>query len=148
MLFRSEKIESIWNAKITSGHHPLNTPTMSSKNCQSAILVAKSASRQIRLFRITPPPVFNPKRTYFTRRSTSFYTNSYPQSSSSGVEIPYIPPPPISERPVSYVNDDGVHEDGRRKERKAKYLESLMDKAGELSLRCKLMTPCNSLADG
>jgi magnesium transporter len=89
-------------------------------------------------FRITPPP--QPKivrqRSFLTRRSTSFYTHSYPQQgSSSGVEIPYIPPAP--ER-LAEGDAGGVGEDGKRKERKAKYLESLMDKAGELSLRCEL----------
>ncbi len=32
----------------------------------------------------------------------------------------------------------GNTEDGRKRERKERYLDSLMDKAGELSLRCGL----------
>jgi magnesium transporter len=109
---------------------------MSTKSCQSAVSLARSTLRQSRPFRITPPPLYVHERTYFTRRSTSFYTNSYPQSGLSGVEIPYTPPSPATDKPTSSNNESGVHEDGRRKERKAKYLESLMDKAGELSLRC------------
>ena len=109
---------------------------MSTKSCQSAVALARTTLCQSRPFRITPPPTYVQERTYFTRRSTSFYTNSYTQSGLSGVEIPYTPPSPASDKPTSSRNEYGVHEDGRRKERKAKYLESLMDKAGELSLRC------------
>jgi magnesium transporter len=109
---------------------------MSNRSCQSAVSLARTTIRRSTPFRITPPPVCVQDRTYFTRRSTSFYTNSYPQSGLSGVEIPYTPPSPATDKPTSSNNEHGVHEDGRRKERKAKYLESLMDKAGELSLRC------------
>jgi hypothetical protein len=135
-LFRSEKIESIYSREIGSSYHSSNNQKMSTKSCQSAVSLARTTLRQSRPFRITPPPVYVQERTYFTRRSTSFYTNSYPQSGLSGVEIPYTPPSPATDKPTSSNNESGVHEDGRRKERKAKYLESLMDKAGELSLRC------------
>lgn len=111
---------------------------MSNRGCQAAASIARASLRQSRPFRITPPPTYLLQATYFTRRSTSFYTNSYPQSSSSGVEIPYTPPSPTPEKSSSSSHPENeVYEDGRRKERKAKYLESLMDKAGELSLRCK-----------
>jgi len=122
--------------EIGSRYHSPITPEMSTKSCQSAVGLARTKLCQSRPFRITPPPPYVQERTYFTRRSTSFYTNSYPQSGLSGVEIPYTPPSPASDKPTSSRNEYGVHEDGRRKERKAKYLESLMDKAGELSLRC------------
>jgi hypothetical protein len=122
---------------VSSSYHPLNHSEMSPKTCQSAVTLAVTTLRRTGPFRITPPPVYVQERTYFTRRSTSFYTNSYPQSGQSGVEVPYTPPAPAADRPTSSSNNEyGVHEDGRRKERKAKYLESLMDKAGELSLRC------------
>jgi len=118
-------------------YHSPNHMNMSTKSCQSAVSLARTSLRRTGHFRITPPPIYVQDRTYFTRRSTSFYTNSYPQSGLSGVEIPYTPPAPASDKPASSSNNEnGVHEDGRRKERKAKYLESLMDKAGELSLRC------------
>jgi hypothetical protein len=139
IFFRSEKIESILNSELTSVYQSLRPPRMSNKSCQTAVILAKATLRQSRPFRITPPPVYLQERTYFTRRSTSFYTNSYPQPGSSGVEIPFTPPAPASDRlETSYRPEDGVQEDGKRKERKAKYLESLMDKAGELSLRCML----------
>jgi hypothetical protein len=111
---------------------------MSKRSCVSAIGLARAVNRGTIPFRITPPPPpeIVRQRSFLTRRSTSFYTHSYPQQgSSSGVEIPYIPPAP--ER-LAEGEAGGVGEDGKRKERKAKYLESLMDKAGELSLRCEL----------
>ena len=130
--FRKDRVHLTDRSYLSPSHI-----AMSNKSCQSAISLARSSLRRAGPFRITPPPVHIQDRTYFTRRSTSFYTNSYPQSGLSGVEIPYTPPAPATDKSASSSNNEhGVHEDGRRKERKAKYLESLMDKAGELSLRC------------
>lgn len=136
-MLRQEKIEST-SSRSNSDINTISITIMSKRSCVSAIEFARAINRGVTPFRITPPP--QPKivqqRSFLTRRSTSFYTHSYPQQgSSSGVEIPYIPPAP--ER-VSEGEAGGVGEDGKRKERKAKYLESLMDKAGELSLRCEL----------
>ena len=94
-----------------------------------------------RPYRITPPPPPPvARRTFLTRRSTSFYTHSYPPVTYSA-EIPYVPPTPeasSSNSPGDAVSTEAEQPiEGKRKERKERYLESLMDKAGELSLRCE-----------
>jgi hypothetical protein len=139
---RTEKIES------KNQDRQMSSPSvMSNRSCLSAFGLVRTATKGSKPFRITPPPPTKvvQQRTFLTRRSTSFYTHSYPQGgSSSGVEIPYIPPSPERVAGSSSADSEGgVGEDGKRKERKAKYLESLMDKAGELSLRCRsvLMRP-------
>ncbi|OCF55812.1 magnesium transporter [Kwoniella mangroviensis CBS 10435] len=72
-------------------------------------------------------------RSLFTRRGTSFWTQSYPSSESP--QIPYTPPPPDQ-----LIGRNGNEEvDGQRRDRKQRYLDSLMDKAGELSLRCSVL---------
>ena len=97
---------------------------------------------KFRPFRITPPPPppTQQVRTFLGRRSTSFYTHSYPPVTYSG-EIPYVPPGPSTSSSSANPGDGGSPEghpvEGKRKERKERYLESLMDKAGELSLRCE-----------
>lgn len=89
------------------------------------------------------------KRSLFTRRSTSFWTQSYPpQSYGSGaisypggpddgehsIQVPYVPPLP-GDQGQAGPSRPGVEEG--RTQRKQRYLDSLMDKAGELSLRCE-----------
>nr|XP_019042402.1 magnesium transporter [Kwoniella bestiolae CBS 10118]OCF21332.1 magnesium transporter [Kwoniella bestiolae CBS 10118] len=70
-------------------------------------------------------------RTLFTRRGTSFWTQSYP--SAEAPQVPYTPPPPDQ---LAGRNEEV---DGQRRDRKQRYLDSLMDKAGELSLRCSVL---------
>jgi hypothetical protein len=136
-MVRQEKIESM-SSRSNNDINTISITIMSNRSFLPAIGLARAVNRGSKVFRITPPPppMIVQQRSFLTRRSTSFYTHSYPQQgSSSGVEIPYIPPAP--ER-LAEGEAGGVGEDGKRKERKAKYLESLMDKAGELSLRCEL----------
>ena len=125
----------------------VQTTNMSSRT-SSAVLRNLSKNVQCsksRPFRITPPPPppsvqYQQTRTFLGRRSTSFYTHSYPPVTYSG-EIPYVPPGPESSSSSVNPGDggpgDGHPVEGKRKERKQRYLESLMDKAGELSLRCR-----------
>ncbi|WVR05459.1 hypothetical protein IAU60_002475 [Kwoniella sp. DSM 27419] len=73
------------------------------------------------------------RRALSTRRFTSFWTQSYPHTETS--QVPYIPPAP-SNVPML----PGPHSDGKRDtKQKQRYLDSLMDKAGELSLRCSIL---------
>ncbi|WRT67295.1 uncharacterized protein IL334_004263 [Kwoniella shivajii] len=83
------------------------------------------------------------RRGLFTRRSTSFWTHSYP--SSDIPQVPYTPPSPYQDH---HNQDQQGHSNnehqsnsdiGQRKDRKQRYLDSLMDKAGELSLRCSVL---------
>ena len=99
-------------------------------------------------------PSFLPtaRRTFLTKRSASnsFWAPSYPHDHPSSVsQVPFIPPVPrkgqsssaMSAVPVlphvTYAIIEGSDQGARKRERKQKYLDSLMDKAGELSLRCK-----------
>ncbi|KAK4686367.1 magnesium transporter, partial [Tremellales sp. Uapishka_1] len=66
----------------------------------------------------------------YGKRSTSFWAPSYPTAEASTSQVPFTPPLPSSSPPV---------EDGVRREKKDRYLDSLMDKAGELSLRCSIL---------
>lgn len=120
----------------------LTAHKMTSRTTSSALktLARNVQCSKLRPFRITPPPPVQQIRAFLGRRSTSFYTHSYPPVTYSG-EIPYVPPGPGSSSSSANPGDDGCGDghpvQGKRKERKERYLESLMDKAGELSLRCK-----------
>lgn len=87
------------------------------------------------------PPTFllpsvppSTRRSLFTRRSTSFWAQSYPDNQASTSQIPYAPPSPTPRG----ASASPPPEEGRKKEKKQRYLDSLMDKAGELNLRCEL----------
>lgn len=103
-----------------------------------------------------PPPSFllpglasnwRQRRTFLTRRSTSFWTQSFPpqivSSSNSAAFVPSVPPSPSSPAHEGARAESSRHGheraavDGKRKERKQRYLDSLMEKAGDLSLRCE-----------
>jgi hypothetical protein len=75
-----------------------------------------------------------------TTRSTSFWAPSFPPNHDTiATQVPFVPPIP-SARPSTSINPDtpGLPgDDGRKKERKERLLASLMDKAGELRLRCE-----------
>ncbi|KAK8869654.1 hypothetical protein IAR55_000222 [Kwoniella newhampshirensis] len=86
-----------------------------------------------------PPPLFRPTcqcRSFFSRRSTSFWATSYPPDESNIPQVPYTPPPP--DVPSSSATNV-PQSDGQTKDRKQRYLDSLMDKAGELTLRCSIL---------
>lgn len=122
---------------------PCTSMTMRAGSTLLRGISRQSGSSASRLYRITPPPPPPQCRSFLTRRSTSFYSHSYPPVTYSA-EIPYVPPvPPGPESSSSSASagTQGSSSDqpagGKRKERKERYLESLMDKAGELSLRCE-----------
>jgi hypothetical protein len=87
------------------------------------------------------------RRTFLTRRSTSFWTQSFPpqtvSSGNSAAFVPSVPPSPSSpphegaRAESSRQGHERAAVDGKRKERKQRYLDSLMEKAGDLSLRCE-----------
>ncbi|KAI9637861.1 putative magnesium ion transporter [Dioszegia hungarica] len=88
------------------------------------------------------PPTFllpsvppSTRRSLFTRRSTSFWAQSYPDNQASTSQIPYAPPSPTPRG----ASASPPPEEGRKKEKKQRYLDSLMDKAGELNLRCSVL---------
>nr|XP_018263656.1 magnesium transporter [Kwoniella dejecticola CBS 10117]OBR85814.1 magnesium transporter [Kwoniella dejecticola CBS 10117] len=89
------------------------------------------------LAKILPPPCRCQRRTLFSKRGTSFWSHSYPATEVP--QVPYTPPPPdLSGKVIAgEAREEGV--DGQRKDRKQRYLDSLMDKAGELSLRCSVL---------
>ncbi|RXK35149.1 magnesium transporter [Tremella mesenterica] len=77
------------------------------------------------------------RRSLFSRRSTSstsFYTHSFPPSAEATQTRLSLPP--SAKRSGS---GGAVADDGKQKEKKMKMFESLMDKAGELSLRCSVL---------
>lgn len=82
------------------------------------------------------PSIPSSRRSLFTRRSTSFWAHSYPDNQASSSQIPYAPPPPNSAARGGR-SGTSIPEEGRKQEKKQRYLDSLMDKAGELNLRCK-----------
>lgn len=118
---------------------------------------SSTVARPVRAVPRSSPCSHCQTRTFLTRRSTSFWSHSY--SPEPVPQVPFIPPIPSipahassSRRPGVPILIDhgeagveiegrpipGAADDGRKKERKERYLDSLMDKAGELSLRCKL----------
>lgn len=74
--------------------------------------------------------------------STSFWSHSFPHGGEDATFVPYVPNvpavPPVhpqivpSSSPVGQLMDLGA----KKREKKQRYLDNLMDKAGELSLRC------------
>lgn len=87
-----------------------------------------------------------------SRRTTSFWSHSYRPESVP--QVPFIPPIPSLPQSISNTRQPGVPllidhgeagvemeegEDGKKRERKERYLDSLMDKAGDLSLRCEFV---------
>ncbi|KAE8541056.1 hypothetical protein D1P53_002410 [Cryptococcus gattii VGV] len=92
------------------------------------------------IFRATPPSCRC--RTFLSRRRTSFWAPSYPESNphTSTLQVPFTPPPPTD-------NDSGrlPEETGpgaivaEPRDKKNRYLNSLMEKAGELSLKCSIL---------
>ena len=77
-----------------------------------------------------------PHRNLFnhSRLSTSFWTHSFPPQISGSSQVPYTPPSP---NPGPWSSSDSAEPvEGKKKQKKQRYLDSLMDKAGELSLRC------------
>ena len=72
------------------------------------------------------------RRGLLGKRMTSFYTHSFPPKTADEADqapfVPSVPPGP--------TRSASNNEEGRQKEKKERYLDSLMDKAGELSLRC------------
>ncbi|WVQ78552.1 hypothetical protein IAT38_000638 [Cryptococcus sp. DSM 104549] len=87
---------------------------------------------------LVPPPACA-RRTFFSFRRTSFWAPTQPPDNSP--IIPLTPPSPGAA--------DGYYHDhepprpqapsGKSGNRKQRYLESLMDRAGELSLRCSIL---------
>jgi hypothetical protein len=92
--------------------------------------------------------------------TNSFWSQSYPpsrpESSPNVPSVPFISHPPrpqvgnvsnvpiiphvtsaIAERAEAEANETGREPGSRKRERKQRYLDSLMDKAGELSLKCE-----------
>jgi hypothetical protein len=95
------------------------------------------------------------RRAFLTRRSTSFWTQSFPPqivaSGSTASFVPSVPPSPSSPALEGARAESSRHGhersavDGKRKERKQRYLDSLMEKAGDLSLRCEwARNPCGA----
>ncbi|KIY34306.1 magnesium transporter [Cryptococcus gattii E566] len=92
------------------------------------------------IFRAIPPSCRC--RTFLSRRRTSFWAPSYPESNphTSTLQVPFTPPPPTD-------NDSGrlPEETGpgaivaEPRDKKNRYLNSLMEKAGELSLKCSIL---------
>jgi hypothetical protein len=82
-----------------------------------------------------------PARTLLpSRRHASFWAASYPPS-KNGTPISgptSLPPLPA---PSAVTQEDGKVSDGRRRMRKQRYLDSLMDKTGELGLKCEFNAP-------
>lgn len=84
-------------------------------------------------------------RTLLTRRATSFWATSYPpQPGKAGSSVPTLPSPaalPPLPGPISAVTQEDTKvkgaADGRRQMRKQRYLDSLMDKSGEVGLKCE-----------
>nr|XP_019013712.1 magnesium transporter [Kwoniella pini CBS 10737]OCF52493.1 magnesium transporter [Kwoniella pini CBS 10737] len=112
-----------------------------SRSMRTASIFSISGPSRIRiqpLIRNLPssPCQCRQKRTLFSKRSTSFWSQSYP--STEVPQVPYTPPPP-DQLGYDTINQDGEGIDGQRKDRKQRYLDSLMDKAGELSMRCSVL---------
>lgn len=116
---------------------------MSSACRISKCLSLRALSTPIRpkiTFRATPPSCRC--RTFLSRRRTSFWAPSYPESKplASTLQVPFTPPPPTD-------NGDGHLSEETRPEvivaeprdKKNRYLNSLMEKAGELSLKCSIL---------
>jgi magnesium transporter len=92
------------------------------------------------------PPPSGPRlqtRTLFTR-ATSFWAPSYPPPTNDQSWVPAIPPrpgadlsPPPLPAPSPVTQENIAPSDGRRSRIKERYLDSLMDKAGELGLQCR-----------
>ncbi|ORY24946.1 hypothetical protein BCR39DRAFT_545311 [Naematelia encephala] len=104
----------------------------------------------------SPPSFLLPRRAFFTRRSATSATTPFFLPSSVSATAAHVPdelPPPLipTIHPVPRIRAQtgpapnapaaGPSSDveGRRNERKQRYLDSLMDKAGELSLRCSVL---------
>lgn len=83
------------------------------------------------LVRRAPPPI--PAKRY--KSTTSFWATSYPppvQEAASG-KVPT--PPPL---PAPSAVTQAEETDGQRAQRQQRYLDSLMNKAGEVGLQCEL----------
>ncbi|OCF41425.1 magnesium transporter [Kwoniella heveanensis CBS 569] len=93
-------------------------------------------------------------RSLSTKRWTSFWTHSFPSSSApatatiSQAQVPSLPPSPPDAQGhgPSYASDmagpgsgPGLGRPTGKRDGKQRYLDSLMDKAGELSLRCSVL---------
>lgn len=92
------------------------------------------------------------------KASTSFWSHSYgPSANVQTLNVPYGPPSPAGTVPIVGSSSAGQHstrpgmDDGdvtaRKMERKQRYLDGLMDKAGELSLRCTPLLPSAFASD-
>ncbi|WVF72062.1 hypothetical protein IAT40_006874 [Kwoniella sp. CBS 6097] len=106
---------------------------------------------------VLPPSATSPQcshriRSLSTRRWTSFWTHSFPNSAAaaatgtqtSTTQVPSLPPSPPDSNGHS-ASPYAPELDGRaasglgKRDKKQRYLDSLMDKAGELSLRCSVV---------
>jgi magnesium transporter len=89
-------------------------------------------------------------RTFLTKRSKSFWSPSYPPPDhAESPQVPFTPPRPSSDHfPIVAAGPDAksaphiLYADSeepmtKTRDRKQRYLDSLMDRAGELSLRCE-----------
>nr|ODN87924.1 magnesium transporter [Cryptococcus depauperatus CBS 7841] len=79
-------------------------------------------------------------RTFLSRRRTSFWAPSYPVESENkdqplaitALQVPLTPPSPSDKKSLQDVML-------KPREYRSRHLESLMDKAGEMSLRCSII---------
>lgn len=97
-----------------------------------------------------PPTALGPllaasaQRTLFTRRTLTSLWNPPVKHIEVESNTPFVPPPPkinvgtTGEAGVTPASGEGVKDGAKKKEKKQRYLDSLMEKAGELSLKCKL----------
>lgn len=108
-------------------------------NCLSPRALSTAIRPKV-IFRATPPSCR--RRTFLSRRRTSFWAPSYPESKplASTLQVPFTPPPPTDN------GDDHLSEETRPevivaepRDKKNRYLNSLMEKAGELSLKCSIL---------
>ena len=77
------------------------------------------------------------------KRSASFWTPSFPSDSNTSLQVPYLPSIPAVPGTSVLPSVPSPHlvaqapDQAKKRERKQRYLDNLMDKAGELSLRCE-----------
>ena len=92
-------------------------------------------------------PILPPRqcRTFFSKRSSTFWTQSFPQQITSDSNTPYVPPTPSGSSVVPLPNP--VDPSVKKRERKQRYLDTLMDKAAELSLRCMFWCSSSSVSE-